>query len=617
MKINKIQVNAFGKLKNANIELKNGINIINGDNEAGKSTLLSFITSIFYGLSTKKRGKEITDYDRFTPWEGEAFSGKIDYELDNGKKFEVYREFNNKTTQIFNENMEDISKEFNIDKSNGNEFFKEQTNVDEDLFKSTVLVSQQEVKLENADQHMLIQKISNLVGTGEDKVSYKLAMDRLNRKLLDEVGTKTSRTKPINLLTNEIEEMEQKLEELEQYSDLKYEIEETKTKLQGDLVNLERELSKAKEIKVLKDKQELENEKLKIKQDVLDKDITKLKELKDQLFEVKAQEKSVIEKNRKVNIKIKGLKNRAIVILVALIILNILQFIFIKNHIINYACLLVFPVLFAYYFLSKKTESKKIDNKSLREIKEEKDRTETELSYVKENKEKLEAELNEISKNIEQKDEINVADIDEEIEKIQNDLNEKRLKIHEQDLNQKNIEPQLDNLSNLEEKLGNDKEKYQELKNKEASIELAKEVLTQAYEQMKEEVTPKFTSELSKNIEEITKGKYNKAMYNEEQGLIVELQDGNKKPAHVLSVGTIDQLYLSLRLSMIDDLSPETLPIILDESFAYYDNKRLENILAYLAEKHSNRQIIIFTCTNREKEALENANIEFQYIEMA
>lgn len=69
MKIKNIQINNFGKLRNKNIELSDGINIIYGKNESGKSTLLKFITCMFYGISKNKNGKRITDYDKFTPWE--------------------------------------------------------------------------------------------------------------------------------------------------------------------------------------------------------------------------------------------------------------------------------------------------------------------------------------------------------------------------------------------------------------------------------------------------------------------------------------------------------------------------------------------------------------------
>ena len=184
MKINKIKINSFGKLKEKELSLSEGINVISGKNESGKSTLLKFIVNSFYGISKNKKGKEYSDFERYTPWVGEEFSGKLEYELDSKEKYEIYRDFKKKNPKIFNNKMEDISKEFNIDKTNGNEFFYEQTKVDEQLFTSTVVVGQQEVKLEKQEQNIMIQKIANLVGTGDDNVSYKRAIDRINRSQL-------------------------------------------------------------------------------------------------------------------------------------------------------------------------------------------------------------------------------------------------------------------------------------------------------------------------------------------------------------------------------------------------------------------------------------------------
>ena len=47
---------------------------------------------------------------------------------------------------------------------------------------------------------------------------------------------------------------------------------------------------------------------------------------------------------------------------------------------------------------------------------------------------------------------------------------------------------------------------------------------------------------------------------------------------------------------MVDDLSEEKMPIILDEAFAYYDDERLENILKFITNKFSEHQIIILKC---------------------
>ena len=147
-------------------------------------------------------------------------------------------------------------------------------------------------------------------------------------------------------------------------------------------------------------------------------------------------------------------------------------------------------------------------------------------------------------------------------------------------------------------------------------MNLAKGILNKAYEEMKNTVTPKFTENLSTNISKITDGKYKHVNVYDENGMVVELENGNYVEASRLSVGTIDQLYLSLRLSMIDDLSEEKMPIILDEAFAYFDTERLKNILKYLSEEYNNRQIIILTCTEREKEIFEEENIEYNLINL-
>lgn len=190
MKIKTLKINQFGKLKNKEIILKDHINIIYGKNESGKSTLLKFILSMFYGLSKNKNGKTYTDYEKYTPWQEGDFSGKINYQLQNGETYEVFREFKKKSPKIYNQDLEEISKKFTIDKTNGNRFFYDQTGVEEELFTSTIVSMQNETKLEEKEQISLLQKLSNLVSTGEDNVSYQKIVNKLNKRQLEEIGTR-------------------------------------------------------------------------------------------------------------------------------------------------------------------------------------------------------------------------------------------------------------------------------------------------------------------------------------------------------------------------------------------------------------------------------------------
>lgn len=654
MKINKIKINSYGKLKGKEIKLKDGINIIYGKNESGKSTLLNFIVNSFYGISKNKKGKEYSDVEKYTPWLGEEFSGKLEYELNNKNKYEIYRDFKKKNPKIFNENMEDISKEFNIDKSKGNEFFYEQTKVDKELFLSTVVVGQQEVKLGKQEQNILVQKIANLVGTGDDNVSYKRAMDRINRRLLDEIGTQRSREKPINIINKKIEDLEQKKQELEKYEDIKYEIEENKNKLEEEISDLNNKNNLLKEIKIINEKEKIEKEKIKIKENIKKENIEKIKLIKEKINKIKNENKNIFEinnektkNNKKINNEKNKLNKKIIIVFIFLLIINFLQFIFIKNKLINYIFLLTVPMTLIYFIISKNKLNKKIKKqknidennlKNIEKINLEINNLNNEINLLEKNNNNLEKEINNLKSNLNlkinlekekiknkylnkiEKSEIinfiNLENINYEIEKLQNEINNKKIRSHTLELDKKNIEPKLDNLSKIEEELVNNNERMSTLNKLNLSFELAKEILAESYEEMRNTVTPKFTQELSKNISEITEKKYSKIMFNDEQGLIVELESGNYVPASKLSIGTIDQLYLSLRLSMIDELSEENLPIILDEAFAYYDTERLTNILKYLDEKYKTHQIILFTCTNREKEILEKIKVPYNLIEL-
>ena len=648
VKIQKLKINAYGKLKDKEIDLADNINIIHGENEAGKSTLLKFIVNTFYGISKNKNGKDYSDFEKYKPWEGEEFSGKIEYQLDNQENFEVFRDFKKKNPQIFNEKKEDISKNFNIDKSKGNEFFYEQTKMDEKLFLSTIVVNQEEVKLEKSEQNILIQKIANLVGTGDDNVSYKRAIDRINRRQLGEIGTERSREKPLNILLRENQNLEEEKQKLEKYKNSKYEIEENKNNLLEKFSNLEIELEYLNNIKKIYENEKIENEKIKIKENIKNENNEKIKNNKKEISEIENGNKKIFEKNnQKINTLIKNknkLKNKLIILFILIILINISQFIFIKNTIFNYIFLLTLPMDLIFSILLLKNKKNKIkilekENKNEEEkINNEKNNYLNENKILEKNNDELKNEINKLKNNLNEKinQEIekiknnylnkiknteiikinNLNEINQEIEKKQKELNMINIKLHELDFDKENVEIKVDNLMEIEEKIVNNNEKIVNLKDLEKSMNLAKTLLEKAYEKMKNTVTPKFTENLSKNINKITNGKYTNVMVQADNGLVVELENGNYVEADRLSVGTIDQLYLSLRLSMTEDLSKEKIPIILDEAFAYYDTQRLENILTYLANTYPDRQIILFTCTEREKNIFNEFDIPYHFIDL-
>ncbi len=595
MKINKIKINAFGNLKNKNIELKK-INIIYGKNESGKSTLQNFIINMLYGISKNKNGKFESDYDKYNPWSGEEYSGKIEYQLDNNKIYNVYRDFNKKNPEIYDEYSNNISNEFNIDKKLGNTFFIEQTNIDREIMTSTVASMQNETQIDKNTQNLLVQKVANLAESGEEDVSYKKAIAKLDKLLLNEVGTDKSQDRPINIAKNKLNKLNNELDEIKDIENDKYLIEEKNKEYTENLNFAEKNKKIYSEIKNIMDENNSENQKIEIKEKIY-------KENNEKIEKIKIEK---IEKNNK--------KNKIInyFLLFLIVLINILSFIFIKNKIINIIIFLLIPIWILINLI--KNKNKKIKNNKIQinaleknnnELKEEINNLKNKL--INKNNEEKNKLINKYGKEIEELFNNNIYDV---INNNNNEINQYNLEIHKLKLDLENIEPKLEKMVNLIEEIQIEEENIKKL-NEEKDVFLeTKEIIENSYEEMKNNVTPKFNICLSEYIDKISGGKYNNIKIND--GIQVELTNGKLIPIEKLSEGTIEQIYLALRLSVIDQISKEKLPIFLDETFAYYDDERLAATLNFINSVQN--QAIIFTCTNREIEILEQLGIEYNLI---
>lgn len=618
MKIDYLKINGFGKIENKEIELSDNVNVIYGKNEAGKSTILKFISGMLYGVSKNKNKKEYSDFERYKPWNKEEFSGKIKYTLDNNEKYEVYRDFSKKNPQIYNENGEDISKNFNVNKTKGSEFFVEQTKIDEGTFLSTTMIMQNQVVLEESEQQVITQKMTNILSTGTENTSFKKAIDKLNKKQLDEVGTERSSGRPINIVNENIRELKKKKEELEIDENKKDELDVNIINAEKNIDKINIQIALMKEIKAHKEEIRVEEEKLKINENIINEQKDKIEEL-----ESKREHKTKIKKQNKAPIY-------------ALLILTIINVIL---AILNINTLFIFTLIALIVADIALIVTGNIKEKKERNLqKEYKNKIASEIELLEESIKNTEGKTRRIREEINDKNTavimeltnkyandidkedirtlfmLNLTDINQELTDMENSASNAQLKLHTDRINYEHIEEKENTKAKIEEKLQGYLEDKEELIELSKSIELAKTALEEAYEKMKNEVTPKFTEDLSVIIKNISEGKYKNVKYTDEDGIVVELENGEYVKANKLSIGTVDQLYLSLRLATIKELSDENMPIILDESFAYYDNERLTNILKYLHINYKSNQIIIFTCSNREKEILERNDIKYQYI---
>ena len=647
MRINQIKINSYGKLKDKEINFLKGINLIEGNNESGKSTIMKFMLNCLYGTSKNKKGKDVSDYEKYKPWSESDFSGKIWYELDSGKRYEIYRDFNKKNPRIFDENADEISNNYSIDKNKGNQFFYEQTKIDEELFLFTAAMLQQDIEVEKSVQNSIIQKMYNIVGTGEDNVSYKRAIDRINRRQLDEVGTERSREKPINVIERRMEELRIEADRLKENENIKYEIENEKNQNLEALKDEEVVNDILQKVKNLKDNEEIEKEKIKLQEKIKNDNLERINLLKNEKNKIENEEKNKINLFNDNKIKIendkKDTNKKYIILLVVIIFANILQWIFIKNIAINILVSLTAPMILTLYIikLCKLNQKIKMNILNTEQEKNRKNEIENEINILEKNSNDINNELEKKYNNLNLKNNlekekiknnylnkiekekinnlfnlINSENINYLLNNSQNKINNYKIKLHTLNLDKKNIENELENLIKIEEELSQLEEKYGNLKQLDLSMNLVKDVLQESYEKMRNAITPKFTEKLSATISMVTNGKYNHIKYNDELGLIAENDVGDYVLIDRLSVGTIDQLYMSLRLSIIKDLTEEKIPIFLDETFAYFDDERLKNILNFLNKDFNEYQIIIFTCTKREEKILNELNIEYNLIKI-
>ena len=268
VQIKNVKINGFGNLEKKEIELDSGINLICGNNERGKSTFLKFIQAMFYGISKGKAGKQISDSERYTPWYAKEFSGNIKYKLDDGQEFQVFRDFSKKNLQILNDKHEDISDQYEVEKNRGNLFFKEQTKMDEDLFCSTVLVAQGQSKLDKGQQSGLIQKLTNILSTGKDNISYQKTVDKLNKKLIEEVGTERSSGRPINIVKENISKIKAEIDRIGDVRKEKQFLDKEKSNLEEKLDRETSLLNLLKQVKTRIEKNQIEKEKIRINREM-------------------------------------------------------------------------------------------------------------------------------------------------------------------------------------------------------------------------------------------------------------------------------------------------------------------------------------------------------------
>lgn len=177
---------------------------------------------------------------------------------------------------------------------------------------------------------------------------------------------------------------------------------------------------------------------------------------------------------------------------------------------------------------------------------------------------------------------------------------------------QKKIKIPCENKEVLQKELNDKKLKLKNMEIHLKSLKVAKEIIEESSEEVRKIFSPVLNSKVSEIFSKITEKKYTDVHVSKEYD--ISINHGTETHlAENFSSGTIDQAYFSLRMAISEMISGENcLPIIIDDSFRQYDNKRLEKVLEFLSEyKKDFSQSIIFTCHESIVEAakMKGANI--------
>lgn len=166
----------------------------------------------------------------------------------------------------------------------------------------------------------------------------------------------------------------------------------------------------------------------------------------------------------------------------------------------------------------------------------------------------------------------------------------------------------------LENRLAQARERLQALERVEAALDLAQRTLTQATQELQRRFAPRIAQRALTLLEQMTFGRYDRVRL----GSDLSVQSGTRQENALRetlwrSDGTADQIYLALRLAVAEALTPQA-PLILDDALARFDDDRLAAALQILREQSRQRQVIVFSCQERERKILEEGDSGFPII---
>ena len=155
----------------------------------------------------------------------------------------------------------------------------------------------------------------------------------------------------------------------------------------------------------------------------------------------------------------------------------------------------------------------------------------------------------------------------------------------------------------LEKQLASVNARLAQLEKTYTALTIAQDTLAQARSELQRRFAPRISQRAQTYLSAMTGGRYQRLSMGEDFSL--QAGTGDEETLHDAlwrSDGTIDQLYLALRLAVAEELTPDS-PLILDDALVRFDDTRMQAALAILEDMAKSRQVILFTCQQREGNA--------------
>ena len=157
----------------------------------------------------------------------------------------------------------------------------------------------------------------------------------------------------------------------------------------------------------------------------------------------------------------------------------------------------------------------------------------------------------------------------------------------------------------LQTRLTQVRRRLAQLERTQAALMLAEEALQTALRELQRRFAPDIAARAGRHLSRLTDGAYSQITIAEDLSIqAARSGEHTLRSAQWRSEGTGDQMYLALRLAVWEILAPGC-PIILDDALNRFDQKRMERALDLLKDLSENRQILLFSCQEREKDYLQ------------